>query len=209
MSPLRAVAGATLAVAGVALGIGALLLVRDGSADPLASIATAAPPTSVDPQTSAEREAERQAADDAPAVAPSPSRARVASPTAGPRSTAASPVPSRSTVPSSSPAPSRPPVAVRAPAPARPTVVVLNNSTRTGLADRATARFSRAGWPVRLTGNYRGRIRATTVYYPAGQRAAATRFATTFRGIARVLPRPATLPGPSGLVVVLTRDFPA
>ncbi|MCW2667810.1 MAG: hypothetical protein JWN57_2772, partial [Frankiales bacterium] len=90
-----------------------------------------------------------------------------------------------------------------------PAVTVLNNSTVEGLADRAAARFARAGWPVRLVGNFRGRLRATTVYYEPGQRAAAQRFARTFRGVPRVLPRPANIPGPRGLTVVLTRDFPA
>ncbi len=88
-------------------------------------------------------------------------------------------------------------------------MTVLNNSTRTGLADRAAARFARAGWPVRQVGNFRGQLRATTVYYEPGQRAAAQRFASTFRGVARVLPRASNIPGPRGLVVVLTRGFDA
>ncbi len=84
---------------------------------------------------------------------------------------------------------------------------MLNNSKVDGLADEAAARFERAGWPVRLVGNFRGRIRATTVYYEPGQRAAALRFANTFRGVPRVLPRPDNIPGPRGMTVVVTRDF--
>lgn len=86
---------------------------------------------------------------------------------------------------------------------------MLNNSRVPGLAVRAAARLERAGWPVRLVGSYRGRIRATTVYYPSGRRTAAERLATSTPGVARVLPRPATVPGPPGLVLVVTRDFPA
>ena len=64
-----------------------------------------------------------------------------------------------------------------------------------------------AGWPVARTGNYRGRIRSTTVYYPAGLEASAREFASRFPSVQRVLPRPENLPG-EGLTVVLTRDFP-
>jgi hypothetical protein len=87
-------------------------------------------------------------------------------------------------------------------------VTVLNNSRKTGLAARAADRFEDGGWPVRETGNYNGKISETTVYYAPGQEAAAQSFARTFRGVVRVLPRFATLPG-QGLTVVLTRDFPA
>lgn len=103
-----------------------------------------------------------------------------------------------------------PPVAAPAPpAPAGPPLLpltVLNNSRTTGLADRAAATFRAGGWPVQVTGNFRGRIRATTVYYEPGQEASARAFAQRFDGIERVLPRFEGLPG-SGLTVVLTRDF--
>jgi hypothetical protein len=86
-------------------------------------------------------------------------------------------------------------------------VTVLNNSRRSGLAATAAARFRAGGWPVPTTGNYRGRIEQTTVYYAAGQEASARRFAAQFH-VPRVLPRSA-LPGlPSqGMTVVLTRDY--
>jgi hypothetical protein len=83
---------------------------------------------------------------------------------------------------------------------------VLNNSRIDGLAARAAARFSAAGWPVAATGNYRGRLTATTLFYGPGQEPAARAFAARFPGVARVQPRTAGLPG-SGLTVVLTRDF--
>ena len=63
-----------------------------------------------------------------------------------------------------------------------------------------------AGWPVTGTGNFRGQIPVSTVYYDAGLQASAQAFADTFDGIVRVLPRFAELPA-SGVVVVLTREF--
>lgn len=106
------------------------------------------------------------------------------------------------------PAASAPPAA--AAVPARPSVVVpvtvLNNSRRDGLADLAAARFRAAGWPVAATGNFRGRIPSTTVYYEPGQEASAREFARRFDEVVRVRPRFATLPA-RGLVVVVTRDF--
>ncbi len=62
------------------------------------------------------------------------------------------------------------------------------------------------GWPVRATGNFRGSIPVTTLYYEPGQRQVAQRFAARFTGIARVRPRFATLPA-RGLVLVVTREF--
>ncbi len=186
VSPLRALAGAGVAVAGVALGIGALLTVTSG-ADPGPG------PVVADALPAVEQQPVEVPSTAPTTTAPAPPSPRAASPVpASPRAAA----------------PRRTEAAAR-PVAARPAVTVLNNSTRTGLADRAAARFSRAGWPVRQTGNFRGKLRATTVYFEPGQRAAAERFASTFRGIPRVLPRPSNIPGPRGLVVVLTRSFPA
>lgn len=108
-------------------------------------------------------------------------------------------------VPSPPPPPPSPPPAARTDVVA---VTVLNNSNRTGLADRAARRFVRGGWPVQLAGNFRGQIPVTTVYYDPGLEASARAFARDFDGIARVRPRFATLPA-RGVVVVLTREFPA
>lgn len=109
-------------------------------------------------------------------------------------------------------APVAPPPPAASTAPAAPSVVipvtVLNNSRRDGLADIAAARFRAGGWPVKATGNFRGRIPVTTVYYEAGQEASARELARRFDGIARVRPRFATLPA-RGLVVVVTREYAA
>ena len=196
-------------MAGVAVGIVALLGVTGAPGDPLpAALSGALSPGATDaaaarepalPPDQAVREGvvapegpapseSLTPADLAPAVGPAPPPAAAA-----PSAAAAPPVPAPA----------------RATGASHPPVVVLNNSRRPGLADRASARFARNGWPIALTGNFRGRLRATTVYFEAGQRPAARRLASTFRGIDRVLPRAGNIPGPRGLVVVLTRDYPA
>ena len=119
-------------------------------------------------------------------------------PTTAPTEPAASIEPTAE--PTAEPAPTAAPAAV---APIVP-LTVLNNSRITGLAERSAAKFRAGGWPVPTTGNYRGQIDTTTIYYPAGQQASAERFGKQF-GV-RVLPRFATLPG-SGMTVVVTRDF--
>ncbi|HLZ37436.1 MAG TPA: LytR C-terminal domain-containing protein [Mycobacteriales bacterium] len=86
-------------------------------------------------------------------------------------------------------------------------LLVLNNSRVTGLAADAAAQFRRQGWAVTGTGNLRGRIRATTIYYAPGQAATAHRLAARFPAIQRVLPRIPGLPGDAPLTVVLTRDY--
>lgn len=171
VGPGRALAGAALALLGVLLAIGALILFN-GNDEPKGGPVVAAGPTSGHSST--------------PSAAPS------AEPTATP-STGSSPAP---VVVATKPAA----------APVIP-VTVLNNSRRTGFASQAAAYFERNGWPVRTTGNYRGRIEQTTVYYAPGQEGSARRFAAQFH-VPRVLPRSA-LPGlPStGMTVVLTRDY--
>lgn len=86
-------------------------------------------------------------------------------------------------------------------------MTVLNNSRRSGLADRAASRFRSQGWPVGEVGNYnRDVLPRSTVFYGPGQQAAAQRFAKAF-GIGRVQARTSGLP--AGLSVVLTREFTA
>lgn len=175
VSPLRALAGALVAVAGVLLGIGALLWATDGSA-------STAPVLAAQP-----------AAVDARVAAPAP----------------AGPIPAL--VPTVPTAAAAKPVAAAAPVrrvvlPARLPLTVLNNSTRSRLADAAAARFRNGGWPVTVTGNFRGRLVATTIYYAPGQYASAQLLQRSFSGLTRVLPRFARLPG-RGLTVVLTRSY--
>ena len=172
VSPLRALAGAAVAVAGVLLGIGALLWATD---------APKGSPTL--------QQAQAQSSDSSPSPA-------VAQP---------SPTPERITL---SPAPATT-QAVLAPTPAaapKLALTVLNNSNVEGLAKRSAARFEAAGWPIKLTGSFRGRIPVTTAYYAPGQQASALLLQREFPAIERVRPRFDTLPG-SGLTVVLTRTY--
>jgi hypothetical protein len=177
--PARALAGAALSVCGVALGITALLWITDdpGAGGPADGLSTA---------QSSQQVASQDAASDTVATTTSPAAptpAAVSSPTAVPSPEASSPAP-----------------AVVVP------VTVLNNSRRNGLAARAAARFEDGGWPVAQTGNFRGRIPVTTVYYDPGLEASAHAFADTFPGVARVRPAFDGLPA-RGVVVVVTREF--
>jgi len=191
--PLRAVAGAGVAVVGVLLGVGALLWMSEDpqSGNPVVA-AVPAP------------------ADVAPGGAP---------PVPGPLATPPPRVSPAAPAPPAPPTPQAPPVAVpgtprpvavpatprpAAPAPGPP-LTVLNNSRYHDLAERAAARFRGGGWPVAVTGQFTGRLRASTVYYSPGQQAVAQRLAARF-GLPRVLPRFAGLPG-QGLTVVVTRDY--
>ncbi len=56
-------------------------------------------------------------------------------------------------------------------------VAVLNNTTTKGLARNVAAKVAAAGWQVSGTGNWRGLIPETTVYYPAGFEAQAGQLA--------------------------------
>lgn len=86
-------------------------------------------------------------------------------------------------------------------------VLVLNNSRITGLAADAAADLRRGGWTVAGTGNFSGRLSATTVFYTPGDAAeerAARALAAQFPRIAAVAERIRGLPG-SGLTLVVTR----
>jgi len=142
------------------------------------------------------------------AVAEQPASASTTPPTGSP-APSASPSPSESTAPGappvSQPPATQPPATTEA---AKLPVTVLNNSRRSHLAAHVAAELAAKGWPIRKTGNFTGRIRASTVYYAPGQRAAAERLAREFGEIRRVEPRFRGLPG-VGLTVVVTRDWSA
>lgn len=92
---------------------------------------------------------------------------------------------------------------------ARAAVVVLNNTTIPGLAGRAGADLTAAGWTVTSTSNYSNNIVSTAAYYdpsdPANQ-VAATQLQREFPFIVRVVPRFAELP-PSPIVLILTAGY--
>jgi hypothetical protein len=66
-------------------------------------------------------------------------------------------------------------------------VVVFNNTSTTGLAGRVAETVTQAGWKLAATDNWYGTVPATTVYYPAGKKAAGRLLALDL-GVARVLP---------------------
>jgi hypothetical protein len=92
-------------------------------------------------------------------------------------------------------------------APAGTRVVVLNATDRQGLAARFQRALEAKGWTVVATGNFRGNIPATTVYYPQGQRAAAEALDAQFAEVNRVRPAFSGI-SQARLTVILTGDFP-
>ena len=128
--------------------------------------------------------------------------------------TSASPTPTATrTTHSPRPTPSRTvpvdePPATQAPRVAKIPVTVLNTSTIQHLAARAARQLRAKNWPIRLVGNYRGRLPVSTLYYLPGQRDVADLLADEFPAVQRVLPRPEDLPG-KGLTLVVTREWPA
>ncbi|HET7530712.1 MAG TPA: LytR C-terminal domain-containing protein [Mycobacteriales bacterium] len=133
----------------------------------------------------------------------------IAEPTVEPTTTSASPQPtatSRSPKPQRT-APVEEPSATTSPRIDKVAVTVLNNSTIQHLAARAAEQLRARSWPIRLVGNYRGRLPVSTLYYLPGQQDVARLLAHEFPAVERVLPRPESLPG-SGLTLVVTRDWP-
>ena len=88
-------------------------------------------------------------------------------------------------------------------------LVVLNNTSKSGLAETAASRFTAGGWTVSSTGNLSNDIKSTCAYYdPAvtNAQAAATALMAQFPAIKRVVAKFSGLPaGP--VVVVLTTDY--
>jgi hypothetical protein len=130
----------------------------------------------------------------------------------GPSTTSATPEPTE-TSRSPRPEPTRTAPVSEPPATATPrvekiAVTVLNNSRIQGLASRAADQLRAKNWPIRLVGNYRGRLPVSTLYYLPGQHDVAELLADEFPAVQRVLPRPEDLPG-SGLTLVVTREWPA
>ena len=87
-------------------------------------------------------------------------------------------------------------------------VVVLNQSSRKGLAGTVAQRLRDKGWKVALTGNFRGQVTATTVYYPPGAQADAEAAAAGLPTTPRVRPRFGNL-STSRLTVVVTDSYPS
>jgi hypothetical protein len=86
-------------------------------------------------------------------------------------------------------------------------LVVLNNSTRSGLANAVAARAAHKGWSISQVGNLRRIVAKTTVYYAPGRHAAAVHFAHQFTSVQRIAPNRAGHMHGHGLTLVLTRSW--
>lgn len=86
-------------------------------------------------------------------------------------------------------------------------VVVLNQSTRRGLAGTVADVLRAEGWAVPFVGNFHGVVPATTVYYPPGLEAAARAAAATLPTAQRVRPSFGNLSA-TRLTVVVTSSYP-
>jgi hypothetical protein len=125
-------------------------------------------------------------------------------------SPAPSPTKTPSTHASTTPAGSSTP-AGSTPLPTKTTLVVLNNTTTTGLAQQAAARFTAGGWTVSKYANYTNDIISTCAYYdpnvPGAQSAALT-LQSQYPTIRRVQPQFTELAVyNSPIVVILTSDY--
>jgi hypothetical protein len=141
--------------------------------------------------------------------------ATVGSPRVTPTPTASGPSPAAS--PSATPSPSKSssaaanrtatPRTTSAKPVVRLSVVVLNQTSRTGLARSVSERLRARGWNVVQVGNFRGSIPATTVYYPGGARSSALALARELPVQARTRPIFGNLSN-SRLTVVVADDYP-
>jgi hypothetical protein len=187
----RAIAGSLVAVAVIIGGIAAInafqkddgsapIVTRPKSAKPRASVAASSASTSGTSATASAEVPDTTATEPAPAAEPE-SSAPAAAPGAAASDSAAA-------------------AAVRLP------LLVLNSSRITGLAASAKKDFEKARWTVRAVGNTSYRASITTVYYMAGQEAAARQLMRDVPAVRRMELRPRALPG-EGLTVVVTREY--
>lgn len=86
-------------------------------------------------------------------------------------------------------------------------VVVLNQTSRAGLASEVADILRAAGWTVPAVGNFHGTVPATTVYYPPGDELAAQTAAEALQATPRIRPRFGNL-STSRLTVVVTDSYP-
>jgi hypothetical protein len=136
------------------------------------------------------------------AAAPAKRTATGSAPTGSPSAKPAT-VPSTS---SSAPV-TKPRATVAARLRAEISIVVLNESSRGGLAATVATRLRAKGWTVSGVGNFRGNVAATSVYYPVGHLAAAQAAAKSLPTTPRVLPRFGNL-STTRLTVVVTTSYP-
>jgi LytR cell envelope-related transcriptional attenuator len=172
-----AVMPSVLAVVAVAALITSLAVWR--GQDPVQPQAAAA--------TTSSTPATREAMSQAPATA-TPTASPSASATAAVTSAPVTTVPARST-------------------PRDVQVVVLNQTSRAGLASDVADALRGRGWTVAAVGNFHGTVPATTVYYPPGDELAAQTAAEDLQATPRIRPRFGNL-STSRLTVVVTDSYP-
>jgi hypothetical protein len=178
--PAKAAGFALLGVAAVALIIGVVSLFGGDEESPPAAQSSSAPPPA---QTTTESSS----------VAPPTTSSAVTTTTAPPTTSSAV----------------APPPVTQQPGAVKVPVRVYNNSTITGLANRASDEVRANGWTVAETGNYsQGVIPTTTVYYRAGtdEEASAKELAAVLR--ARVEPRFSGIESAAaGIILIVTNDY--
>ena len=133
--------------------------------------------------------------------------------TTAPMTSATPPTPSTTAPASTTPASSAPATTSQATETAADLVgslevVVLNQTGRSGLAATVAKALRGEGWTVPFTGNFRGQVPATTVYYPPGAEAEARAAAAGLPTEPRVRPRFGNL-SPTRLTVVVTDSYPS
>jgi cytoskeletal protein RodZ len=121
-----------------------------------------------------------------------------------PQSLTATPPPA-TTAPAAAPSTASSAPSASTPA-AKPPVDILNGTHVSGMASRADTTLTHGGWTVALTGNYPHSLSATTVFYPAGQLAAAQALAAQFTAIGKMSPAPDGL-STTDLTLVLAQDW--
>ena len=85
---------------------------------------------------------------------------------------------------------------------------MLNQTRRGGLAASVAELLRGKGWAVPATGNFRGQVPSTTVYYPDGAEAQARLAAAGLPTEPRIRPRFGNL-SPDRLTVVVTDNYPS
>jgi hypothetical protein len=84
-------------------------------------------------------------------------------------------------------------------------VTVLNSTSTGGLAAKAAATLKGAGWSIRATGNYRGAVTGTTVFYGRASLRATAEAVAADLGLGT--PSESADFGPSRVTVVLAGDY--
>ncbi len=134
-------------------------------------------------------------------------RERAADPvvTANPAPSAFGPVPTKTPDPEVTPTPTAEPGSTAGPGSIE--VVVLNETKRDGLAGRFRKLLEEGGWTVKRTGDFRGNVPLTTVYYPPGFEAQAEALEAQFSQVNRIRPAFSGI-GKKRLTVILAKDYP-